>query len=94
MNGKDDAGVYRAADLVQSTVFVAGRETSGGRERAIHTRPDCPILATASSVFKKDVSMYPDDKPVCKSCTGNIDRPETHDRSHHNALKAAAEGGK
>lgn len=75
----------------RSTVFVTGRQANGGPERAIHTERDCPILDAAPSVFAKDRSVLPDDRPVCKTCSGEIERPETHDTSHYNALKAAAE---
>lgn len=74
-----------------STVYVIGRQSGGGPERAIHTERDCPILQAANTVFEKDRSVFPDNKPVCNSCTGEIERPETQDHSHHNALKAAAE---
>jgi len=75
----------------RSTVYVIGRQSRGGAERAIHTDRDCHILQTADRVFEKDVSMFPDDKPVCNVCAGGVEGRDTQDHSHYNALVAAAE---
>lgn len=80
-----------AGDTDRGTVYVAGRQASGGPERSIHTNRACPILDKANTVYEKDRSMFPDDKPVCAVCGGEIERPETHDTSHLKSLKAAAE---
>ncbi|MDS0280042.1 hypothetical protein NDI85_19850 [Halomicroarcula sp. S1AR25-4] len=79
------------SDTERSKVYIVGRQSGGGPERAIHTDSECPVLDLANSVFEKDRSVFPDDKPVCTTCSGGIARPETHDTSHYNALVAAAE---
>jgi len=75
----------------RETVWVTGRQAGGGPERAIHTRRDCPIVESAHTVFEKDRSVFPDNKPVCNTCSGEIDQPETQDHSYLKSLKAAAE---
>ncbi len=75
----------------RSTVYVVGRQAGGGPERAIHIDRDCPILGLANSVFEKDRSVFPEDKPVCNVCGEKVDRTGAQDHSHYNALKAAAE---
>lgn len=74
------------------TVYVAGRSGGGGGARKLHTDPDCPTLKAARSPLERRRDTYPDDADWCQWCTGDVPRPETQDRSHHNALKAAAEG--
>lgn len=80
--------------IERETVFVAGR--SGGGDAAPQTKHltrECPALKKARTVLERPRDVYPGDIELCKWCTGDVNRPETQDVSHYNALKAAAAEG-
>lgn len=73
------------------TIFVAGRSDGGGGSRKAHTDRDCPALKEARAPLERQRDTIPGDIDICQWCTGDVERPETQDRSHYNALVAAAE---
>lgn len=75
----------------RETIFVSGKRNGGGPKRKLHTERDCPALKEARTVLERPRDVYPDDTDFCQWCTGDVERPETQDRSHYNALVAAAE---
>ncbi|MFC5135476.1 MULTISPECIES: hypothetical protein [Haloferacaceae] len=77
-------------DTEAEILYVAGRQNGGGGSRKAHTTDQCPMLKQANTVLERPRDTFASEPGWCKVCTEGIDRPDSQDVSHYNALVAAA----